>query len=133
MDQIIHQGQTYCVPGRSIHDNVSLIRDVLDVSGSLNIDQEKAFDWVEHLYFWKVLESFGLNPGFIAMIKVLYQDSESVLKIDGGLSAPFKIQRGIRQGCALSDMLYTISVEPMLCKIRSFIEGLILPHCPKSC
>lgn len=101
MDLVIHQDQTYCVSGRSILDNVSLILDILDISSSLGIetglislDQEKAFDRVEHLYLWKTLESFGLSPGVIAMIKVLYQDIESVLKINGGLSAPFKVHRG---------------------------------------
>lgn len=75
---VIHEDQTYCVPGRSILDNVSLIRDILDVSsplgietGLISLDQEKAFDRVEHLYLWKVLESFGLSPCLIAMIKVL--------------------------------------------------------------
>lgn len=31
MEQIIHVDQTYCVPGRSIMDNVCLIRDVFEV------------------------------------------------------------------------------------------------------
>ncbi|KAL7825670.1 hypothetical protein SRHO_G00334080 [Serrasalmus rhombeus] len=48
MEQVVHRDQTYCVP-----------------------DQEKAFDWVEHGYLWKVLENFGFNPGFIAMIKTV--------------------------------------------------------------
>ncbi|KAK3560923.1 hypothetical protein QTP86_023114, partial [Hemibagrus guttatus] len=109
MDSVIQTDQTYCVPNRSIIDNVSLIRDILDVSRSLagdlgliSLDQEKAFDRVEHQYLWKTLEAFGLSPSLIAMMKVLYQDVESVLKINGGLSAPFKVQRGIRQGCSLS-------------------------------
>lgn len=57
MDQVIQRTQTYCVPGRSIVDNVSLIRDFLEVSGSLcfdaglvSLDQEKAFDRVQHRY-----------------------------------------------------------------------------------
>ncbi|KAK3567282.1 hypothetical protein QTP86_016084, partial [Hemibagrus guttatus] len=58
MEQITHQDQSYCVP-----------------------DQEKAFDRVEHEYLWKVLETFGFNPGFIAMVRVLYCEIESVLKI----------------------------------------------------
>ena len=35
------------------------------------------------------------------MIRVFYTDIASVLKINGGLSAPFNIQRGVRQGCSL--------------------------------
>ncbi|KAK3552229.1 hypothetical protein QTP86_006020 [Hemibagrus guttatus] len=99
MDSVIQTDQTYCVPNRSIIDNVSLIRDILDVSRSLavdlgliSLDQEKAFDRVEHQYLWKTLEAFGLSPSLIAMMKVLYQDVERVLKINGGLSAPFKVQ-----------------------------------------
>lgn len=38
MDQVVHLDQTYCVPGRSILDNVHLIRDVLDVSVFLGVD-----------------------------------------------------------------------------------------------
>ena len=139
MEHVIHPDQTYCVPGRSILDNVSLIRDIVDFSSSLGIktglislDQEKAFDRVEHLYLWKTLERFGLSPCLIAMIKVLYQDIESVLKINGGLSAPFKVHRGVRQGCSLSGMLYALSIEPMLNKIRANIEGLILDDFKKS-
>lgn len=60
------------------------------------------------------------------MIKVMYQDIESVLKINGGLSAPFKVFRGIRQGCAISGMLYSLDIEPLLNKLRSKIEGFSL-------
>ncbi len=38
LDQVIHQDQTYRVPGRSIVDNASFIRDVLDISSSLSLD-----------------------------------------------------------------------------------------------
>ncbi|KAJ3598713.1 hypothetical protein NHX12_000708 [Muraenolepis orangiensis] len=134
VEQVIHRDQTYCVPGRSMVDNVHLIRDVLEVSSSLDIntglislDQEKAFDRVEHSFLWKVMEKFGFSAGFIAKIKVLYNNIESVLKFNGGLCAPFRVCRGVRQGCALSGMLYALSLEPLLSKIRSKLQGLFLP------
>ncbi|KAJ3600178.1 hypothetical protein NHX12_034128, partial [Muraenolepis orangiensis] len=134
VEQVIHRDQTYCVPGRSMVDNVHLIRDVLEVSSSLDIntglislDQEKAFDRVEHSFLWKVMEKFGFSADFIAKIKVLYNNIESVLKFNGGLCAPFRVCRGVRQGCALSGMLYALSLEPLLNKIRSKLQGLFLP------
>ena len=71
MEQVIHRDQTYCVPGRSMVDNVYLIRDVLEVCSSLGINtalislyQEKAFDRVEHSFLWKIMEGFGFGTGF---------------------------------------------------------------------
>lgn len=139
MDGVIHPDQTYCVPGRSIFDNVSLVRDVVEVSKMLNIDcglisldQEKAFDRVEHQYLWRVLEAFGFCKNFIKCIKVLYSGVESILKVNGGLCAPFKAHRGVRQGCSLSGMLYSLAIEPLLQQIRVKLYGLCLPNCGKN-
>ncbi|KAK3567956.1 hypothetical protein QTP86_027412 [Hemibagrus guttatus] len=135
MEWLIHQDHTYCVPDRSIFDNMYLNHDILDVSrlwglktGLIFLDQEKAFDRVEHEYLWKVLEAFGFNPGFVAMIRVLYCEIESVLKVNGGLCAPFRVYRGIRQGCSLSGMLYSLAIEPLLNKLRSHLSGFNIPH-----
>ncbi len=96
MEQVIHIDQTYCVPSRLITDNIFLIRNILDLSTSLgcelgltSIDQEKAFDRVEHQYLWQTLKAFGFSSGLIAKIQVLCSDTESLLKINGGLSIPF--------------------------------------------
>ncbi|KAL7872663.1 hypothetical protein AOLI_G00117340 [Acnodon oligacanthus] len=130
MGHVIHLDQTYCVPGRTISDNICLIRDVLEVSnilgvdsGLISLDQEKAVARVEHQYLWCTLEAFGFSPYFITMVRVSYQDVESVLKISGGLSAPFRAERGIRQGCALSGMLYSLAIEPLLNRLHSKFEG----------
>ncbi|KAK3513057.1 hypothetical protein QTP70_000946 [Hemibagrus guttatus] len=85
MEQTTHQDQSYCVPDRSIFDNIYLIRDILDVSrllglqtGLIFLDQEKVFDRVEHEYLWKVLETFGLNHEFINL-RVYSHDQGVVL------------------------------------------------------
>ena len=82
--------------------------------GLISLDQEKAFDRVEHRYLWKTLGAFGFSSGFTNRFEALYSQIESVLKINGGLTASFAIKRGIRQGCALSGMLYSLAIEPML-------------------
>lgn len=138
MDLVIHPSQTYGVPSRSIFDNISLIRDILEMSNLCNldfslisIDQEKAFDRVEHTYLWRTLSAFGFCQKCIDMIKMLYSEVESVLKIKGGLCARFQVHRGIRQGCSLSGMLYSSAIEPLLHQLRLNVYGLPLPNCKK--
>lgn len=139
MNEVIHPDQTYCVPKRSIFDNISLIRDIYDVSKSLNIDaglisldQEKAFDRVEHVYLWETLKAFGFSKKCIDIIKVLYSDVESILKVNGGLCTPFKVFRGVRQGCPLSGMLYSLAIEPFLEQVRKNVQGFSVPMFGKS-
>lgn len=75
------------------------------------------------------MRAFGFSQDFIDKVKVLYSKVESVLKINGGLCAPFQVQRGIRQGCSLSGMLYSLAIEPLLQQIRQKVCGLCLPNC----
>lgn len=139
LEEVIDPDQTDCVPGRLIYDNISFIRDILEIGKLLNlnfglvsVDQEKAFDRVEHNYLWSVLSAFGFNPDFICKIRALYCDSESILKINGDLCAPFKVFRGISQGCPLSGMLYSLAIEPLLVQLRAKLQGITIPDCNSS-
>lgn len=128
--------QTYCIPGRIIMDNLFLIR--VDVSinekcnvGVLSIDQEKAFDWVGHEYIFKVLESFGFGDVYISWIHLLYKGASIMLKMGNGLIYPVPVKRGIQQGCPLSGQLYSLAIEPLLCKLRNELKGFVVPGDPK--
>lgn len=130
--------QTYCIPGRSNMDNLFLIRDVIDVScnencdvGFLSIDQEKAFDRVGHEYIFKVLESFGFGNCCISWIQLLYKGASIMLKMGDGLTYPLPVKRGIRQGCPLSGQLYSLAIEPLLCKLRTGLKGFMVPGDPR--
>lgn len=73
-------------------DNIYLIWDVLEGSRSLSLntglialDQEKAFDRVEHHFLRKTMVRFWFNAGLVAKMQVLYNNIENVLKINGSL------------------------------------------------
>ena len=78
LSSLLKEDQCYCVPKRSIYDNISLVRDIIELCkespkdlGLLLLDQEKAFDRVDHRYLFEVLERFGLGSTFISYIKIL--------------------------------------------------------------
>ena len=130
MSGIIHTDQRGCISGHYIGENIRLVEDILqskdDDSVILLLDQEKAFDRVEWPWLYKVLTAFNFGETFISWIKLLYQYAQTSILTNGIQSEYFKITRGIRQGDAMSALLYIIQTEPLAQKLRTStdIEGV---------
>ncbi len=58
-------------------------------------------------------------------MKLLYAGASCIVKVGGGLNRPIPVTRGIRQWRPLSGQLYSIAIEPLLCKLREKISGFI--------
>ena len=136
LGSIVDPDQTCSVPGRSIHSNLVLLRDTLafiDRTGEtgilLSLDQEKAFDRVDRIFLLNLLEHFGFGPWFRACIATLYNGAFMRVLVNDFLSNPILLERGVRQGDALSPMLYVLCVEVLACKIRASpdVKGFLLP------
>lgn len=93
------------------------------------LNQEKAYDKITHEYLWKTLEAFNLPTRFVNTIKALYQDAETSVAINGELSDPFTVKRGVRQGDPLSCFLFNLGIEPLACLIRRSdkLQGYAIP------
>ncbi|CAM2114356.1 unnamed protein product [Caretta caretta] len=130
---VIHPDQTYTIPDRSIFDNLFLVRDLLELGrrdgvsfALLSLDQEKAFDRVDHGYLLSTLRAFGFGPQFVGFLRVLYASAECLVKLNWTLTQPVSFGRGVWQGCPLSGQLYALPIEPFLCLLRRRLTGLVL-------
>ena len=85
----------------------------------MTIDQVKAFDRVEWDYLYRTLEKFGYGQNFINIIKTLYKNIQSKIKMNGYISTPFNLKRGVRQGCPISMPLYVLGAEIFAIYIRN--------------
>ncbi|CAM2106407.1 unnamed protein product [Caretta caretta] len=133
MADVIHPDKTYTVPCRSIFDNLFLVRHLLELGrrdglsfALLSLDQEKAFDRVDHGYVLSTLQAFGFRPQFVSFLRVLYTSAECLVKLKWTLTEPVSFGRGVRQGCPLSGQLYALAIEPILCLHRRRLTGLVL-------
>ena len=136
LPNILSEDQTCGVPGRSIFENLFLLRDTIDFvnhkqlpAAIISLDQEKAFDRVNHNFLQRVLERFNFGPDFRRWVKVIYTAISSMVINNGWLSSSFPLQRGVRQGCPLSPLLYCLVVETLGQAIRrdSSIKGIQIP------
>ena len=126
MSSIVEEDQTCGVPGRTIFHTLSFIRDTMDYANEKNldaymltIDQMKAFDRVDRGFMIKVLRRYGFGKGFIKLVNLIYANTTSKIKVNGKTSLAFILERGVRQGCPLSALLYTLIAEALACAIRS--------------
>lgn len=68
---------------------------------------------------WAVMRKFGFGEGFISWVQLLYQAPKAVIREAGKISPSFDLNRGTRQGCPLSPLLFALAIEPMAALIRS--------------
>ena len=133
---VVEKDQTCGVPGRFIGENVAFLRDVVDYATLSNapvavpsLDQEKAFDRVEWSFMRKTLRAMGFGDSFVSWVDLFYHNVRSSVNVNGYLSEPFFLPRGVRQGCPLSPLLYVLVSEVLAAFIRANprICGLSLP------
>ena len=119
---VINAWQTGFIPGRQGLDNALLLDLLSDhvFDGSrgeaaiLSLDQEKAYDRVEWDYLHQVLERFGFGPKVRHWVRCCYSDLSAKILLNGRQTAPYMLQRGLRQGDPLAPILFNFVLEPFL-------------------
>ena len=85
------------------------------------VDLEKAFDRVPRQVVWWALRSLGVDEWIVSVIKAMYEEATTAVKIDGRESKTFGVRVGVHQGSVLSPLLFIIVLEALS---REFREGL---------
>ena len=126
MPSIIGEEQTSGVSNRNIQNNLMILRDTVDYinwnncDGALiSIDQEKAFDRINWNYLFNIMIKMGIPDKIIQWIELLYNNPRSCIIVNNFIGSPISIKRGIRQGCPLSPLLYSICAEGLASLIRN--------------
>ena len=137
---LLHPNQTCSVSGRSIYDNLYLLRDIISHSRKtshlptylISLDIKRAFDSIDHLFLYAVLTRFGVGPRFLTLVQHMYTGATANIMNNGSFSMTVTLRRGIRQGCPLSLLLYCLVAETVASHIRDSprIRGYFIPGKP---
>ena len=126
LPKLVNTDQAGYIKGRYIGENVRIIEDIMTYTELKHlpgyiilIDFEKAFDSVSWDFLLNSLLSLNFGRNFIKWIQILYTSIESCVTNNGYSSRHFQLNRGIRQGCPLSALLFILVAEIMAIKIRS--------------
>ena len=72
------------------------------------VDYSKAFDLIERSSLWMKLLNNNINGKILNVIKSLYVNAKSCVKLNGKISEYFSCCKGVRQGENLSPVLFAI-------------------------
>ena len=140
LKEIISPNQTAYMKGRQISDNLHLIQyaveKVIEMDENMmvvSLDAEKAFDSIEHWYIRKILEKLGLN-NFKTIFDIIYDNQNVSIQLNNHCAGKYQIKNGVKQGDALSCILFILGIEPLIKNISNDhdlkeinLDGITIP------
>ena len=84
-------------------------------------DFKAAFPSMDHSFIWHTLRVGGIPSKFISAIQALYKHNHHQLRLDGQLYDGPTVRSGVRQGCPLSGLLFSICVDVLLLRLSDVL------------
>ena len=119
-------------PGRGCPEQIFTLTELIKIrrrrkrhTYTCFIDIKKAYDTVWHDGLKAKLQECGIGGRMYRAICSLYEGCESTLRLGGNLGYTdfFPIQTGVRQGCILSPLLYSIFINDLAEELRNHPGG----------
>ena len=129
---ILHKSQLGFVPGNRTSDAHIIINNLIQKYCykknskifSCFVDFSKAFDTIPRDILLKKLLSHNINGKVFNIIRNIYINDTARIKIENRCTEPFQINKGVRQGCVLSPLLFNIFLSDLAQKL-DLTEGKV--------
>jgi hypothetical protein len=121
------------MPERSTMEAIFLIRQLMERCREqkkdmhmIFIDLKKAYDKVPRNVMWWALQKHKLSSKYITLIKDMYDNVVTSVRISGGDTNDFPINIGLHQGSALNPYLFALVMDEVTRDIQGGIPWCML-------
>jgi len=119
-------------PNRSTTDQIFSLRQIIEKSWEFNksicilfVDFKKAYDSVHRHSLINILKELKFPNKLIKLIEATLQNTEIKIKVASELSEPATVRTGLRQGDALSPILFNLILEKVI-RATNCNNGIVL-------
>ena len=88
----------------------------------ISIDEQKAFDKIQHPLMIKILQKVGIDGTYLSIIKAIYNKPTANIILNGEKLKAFLLRSGTSQGRSLLPLLFNIILEVLAMTIREETE-----------
>ena len=85
------------------------------------LDYNKAYDSITHDLLFQKLEKQGIHPAIIQVLTQIYSENYTTVLFATGKSPNIPIQKGLRQGCPLSPILFNLYINDLLTELNKIV------------
>jgi len=117
--------------GRSYTDAIFTVQQLMEKRKEHNltlfllfIDYEKAYDNVNRDKLWEMIDNKIPNY-LLNKIKCIYRNTKIRIKFNDGISEPIHINKGVRQECVLSLVLFNIYINKIIQEFKTVIKKVV--------
>ena len=91
------------------------------------IDYSKAFDSFSHIQMFNILiKDMGFPRHIVALVQALYEKQSAIVRWNGSHTKLFFIEKGVRQGCILSPLLFCAYTEQVMREAEITESGAVI-------
>ena len=112
-------------------DNLYIMKEIIEEAKKEGkqyycafLDIEKAYDTVDREVLWEILHRMGLEDKVVNIVKSLYNNTSAEYSLGDIKVEEIRSRRGLRQGCTLSPLLFSLFMEEFTRRIKKLNLGI---------